>query len=564
VIRTLDEAGYTVTKATLGVPYRVSQPVNRQRGYPKVFMTSDLRGIDDEDVVLIDFLKMADRSAEDFDTITTAVQSAYVTEWPPDRIVDPRPLLASQTMGKIDRILEYGGVVIAVAGPHVHGTYARFEPQLLEISGSFGGADVYALLGTQAYGMNMPESAGREVGIVNESHPVSIILTRHREAIRYAYKIEPWYRRLEFWTAIATNRYGDMIAGVMRPETGGTVILLPPAGDETAEIIREIIEQALPSLAPDVVPHLAKKEWLNDHAYIPPAIAEQLTALEELDTGYRKQKALIEAALEEERWKTTYLQDLLTATDRDLVMAVHAVLRNDFGFLDVIDVDAERKQPSAAAGAALREDLCVPSTGTVLLFEVKGIGGRGTDSDILQVEKAVTLHADEHPGQAVKGITVVNHQRHRPPLERDYEFLREDLLKILNAKSLAVITTWDLFRLAVNRQTHNWPKTALQDVFTKSGRIGFLPAHYEEIGRVTEYFAKSRAVVIYLTAPLAVGDRIAFERPVVFYEQNVEGIRVHDEPTTAAPAGSEIGILTNIPRADARPGRRVYRVLTAW
>jgi hypothetical protein len=291
-------------------------------------------------------------------------------------------------------------------------------------------------------------------------------------------------------------------------------------------------------------------------------VAEQMKALEEFETTYREQKAGIENALAEARRKAVYLQDLLTASDHDLVTAVHAVLRNDFGFLDVIDVDAERTQLVSAAGSALREDLRVPSTDPVLLFEVKGIGGRGTDSDILQVEKAVTLHRGEQSGRAVKGITVVNHQRHRPPLARDYEFLRDDLLTILNAKSLAVITTWDLFRLAVNRQTHNWPTKALQDVFLQSGRIGFLPAHYQEIGVVTEYFGKRRAVVIRLTAPLAVGDRIAFERPVLFHEQDVEGMRVEDKDVTAATPGTEIGIL--ISHSEARRGTRVYRVRTSW
>jgi hypothetical protein len=80
--------------------------------------------------------------------------------------------------------------------------------------------------------------------------------------------------------------------------------------------------------------------------------------------------------------------------------------------------------------------------------------------------------------------------------------LRDDLLTILNAKSLAVITTWDLFRLAVNRQTHNWPTKALEDRLSASALSGDW--------RRERILAKKRAVVIRLTAPLAAGDRIAF------------------------------------------------------
>jgi hypothetical protein len=560
VVRTLDEAGYTITKATLGIPYRLPPAGNTA----KVFMTGELRGIDEEDVILIDFASIAARTPVEANAIRSATDSSFITELPTDGIVDPRPLLASQTMGKIDRILEHGGVVIAVIGPHVHGSYAWASPQFLETGSSFSGSDVYSLLGVQAYGMNTPPAEGREVRIANESHPVSIVLARHRDSMTYAYKIEPWHRRLEFWTATATNKYGDMIAGVMVPETGGTVILIPPAGDQTAAIIRELIEQALPIIAPDVVPHLVKRVWLNELPYLTPAVAEHNSALQTLEDEHRSRRSQIEAALENARQKSTDLQNLLIATDRELVMAVHAVLHDEFGFHDIIDVDSEKRQAAGAAGDDLREDLRVPSTNPVLLFEVKGIGGRGKDSDLLQVEKAVTLHAHEQPGRTFKGVTVLNHQRHRPPLDRDYEFLRDDLVTILETKALAAITTWDLFRLAVNRQAHSWPTKALQDIFFQSGRIGAVPAHYEEIGRITQYFAKVRAAIILLSAPLQVGERIALERPVLFHEQDVTGIRLNDKEIPSAAAGVEIGIISDIPRADARPGTRVFRVNTGW
>ena len=309
---------------------------------------------------------------------------------------------------------------------------------------------------------------------------------------------------------------------------------------------------------------MAVQAWLNELPYLTPAVAEQNSALQTLEDEYRSRRSQIEAALENARLKSTDLQNLLIATDRELVMAVHAVLRDEFGFHDIIDVDSEKKQAAGAAGDDLREDLRVPSTNPVLLFEVKGIGGRGKDSDLLQVEKAVTLHAHEQPGRTFKGVTVLNHQRHRPPRDRDYEFLRDDLVTILETKALAAITTWDLFRLAVNRHAHSWPTKALQDIFFQSGRIGAVPAHYEEIGRITQYFAKGRAAIILLSAPLQVGERIAFERPVLLHEEDVTGIRLNDKEVPSAAAGVEIGIVSDIPRADARPGTRVFRVNTGW
>ena len=116
----------------------------------------------------------------------------------------------------------------------------------------------------------------------------------------------------------------------------------------------------------------------------------------------------------------------------------------------------------------------------------------------------------------------------------------------------------------MNRQAHGWPTKALQDVFFRSGRIEPVPAHYEEVGSVIEYFARPRAVIIRLSAALAIGDRIAFDRPVLYYEEDVASMQLDGVEVASASAGDEVGMISSLPKTDARRGVRVFRVTKTW
>jgi hypothetical protein len=557
VIDVLRNAGYVVATGSLGAPYRLPGLGRRSNALPRVFSTGDLRGIDEQEIIVIDLALSAGREPLDWTAVDNRANTGFITEWRNDRIVDPRPLLASLAMGKIDKILAHGGVVIAFLGERLIGSFSREEDSGAEIGGSFSGSDTYAILGSDAWGMNTYESAGNEVQIPNDLNAVSKVLARHLSELAYEYKLEPFWRRLEEWVVTATNKYDEMIAGVMTPKRGGTIILLPRVREGKSVIVRELVEQALPEVAPELVPHLVNKEWLNKAPYVLPSVTKIEDNLEQLNAAYSAHRADIEAQLNGERKRIEPLQKLLTTYDRELVLAAFVVLRDEFGFENVIDVDLEEQTD---ADADLREDLSVPSTDPILLFEVKGIGGTGGDDDILQIEKAVTLHSHEEPEKRFKGVTLLNHQRHRLPTERDADFLRPDLAKILKSKQLALLTTWDMYRLVMNRHTHGWPMKALQDIFMRSGRIEAVPAHYEEIGHITDYYAKPFAVIIQLTGALEVGDRIAFERAVLFHEETVSGIRIDNRDVSAASPGDEIGIVSDLAKADARQNVRVFRI----
>ena len=64
----------------------------------------------------------------------------------------------------------------------------------------------------------------------------------------------------------------------------------------------------------------------------------------------------------------------------------------------------------------------------------------------------------------------------------------------------------------------------------------------EPVGQVAGYFARPSAAVVWLTAPLRVGDVIYVKGATSDFQQVVESMQVTHQPAQEAAAGSEAGV----------------------
>jgi len=63
-----------------------------------------------------------------------------------------------------------------------------------------------------------------------------------------------------------------------------------------------------------------------------------------------------------------------------------------------------------------------------------------------------------------------------------------------------------------------------------------------EIGHITHFFSKISVVVVELTLPLAVGDRILIKGPSTDFEQTVESMQIDRKAIPRAESGQSIGL----------------------
>jgi hypothetical protein len=199
-----------------------------------------------------------------------------------------------------------------------------------------------------------------------------------------------------------------------------------------------------------------------------------------------------------------------------------------------------------------------------VLVEVKGINGHPKDNDIFQVVKNIMPRSKEWKRFDVRGLSVVNHERGLPPLDRTQQPFQKAQITSAEGQHLGLLSTWDLYRLARGYTRNNWkPEDIAKTLTETSGRIDPVPAHYTRVGHIENYYEQAEAVVIKLTEgqAIGVGDTVAFVLPVDFLEEITTSIQVNNEVVEVSPTAGRIGLKTDLTKDHARQKTPVYRVL---
>jgi hypothetical protein len=289
-------------------------------------------------------------------------------------------------------------------------------------------------------------------------------------------------------------------------------------------------------------------------------VLEKASQISAIQDEAAKRVTQLEKAIEKERNANKFLYDLLRETGTSLVIAVQRAL-TILGFKDIVDVDQEMK--NAGKDASLREDLRIHDSSPVLVVDIKGVAGKPSDDEALQSQKHAFIYIQENNRPDVRGLTIVNHQRLLPPLDRDNDMpFRQEILDNAAQTKLGVMTTWDLFRLVRGFSRHRWSPDHVKSLFYATGRIFPIPRHYELIGRIRQVWKNAFSVQVE-RGTLNVGDRISIEFPVDFNEQVVASLQLNDVNVQTADAGQEIGILRDPASGDLKEGFSVYRVRPA-
>jgi hypothetical protein len=198
-----------------------------------------------------------------------------------------------------------------------------------------------------------------------------------------------------------------------------------------------------------------------------------------------------------------------------------------------------------------------------LLVEVNGASGLGKESKKLQVWKYLLPRAQQLQRFDVRGLSIINHERNIPPLDRQNKTpFQKDVLINAEEHKVGLLTTWDLYRLTRSFLKNSWRHEDVKDLFYRSGRIEPIPGHYEYLGTLQRYIEERGLAGIQIdSGELKKGDRIAFELPVEFEEQEVTSLQVSNEPVESATVGALAGIETQLTKEQAKKGTRVFRII---
>ncbi|NYD49080.1 hypothetical protein BJY14_005063 [Actinomadura luteofluorescens] len=539
--------------------------VNRSASYVALKPVPDLPGHTEQEIIVANLSGQtpAEGTKESFAHPSPGV----TTVWAPAKygLIDERPMAMLHAQGSMNRIYRHGGVFVIFAA-------APFDPKYMvgerhDYSGDLDSlrarpylADNWCLLPALRR-LAVHKDTGQEMDVADNGVARRLGIDGYFDDGHFECVVKPGRGYEENWSTLATNKYGDPVAGLFTEEQEGNLnlIFIFPQLSRRRELVVELVERILPEMSPRLFPHAEGSRWTRRPEYDLPRIASLKSEITAIQEDSRTRVRQLEEKIENERQRYGFLHDLVTATGDDLVQAVIHALQT-IGFHDVRDVDAEAE--AAGETGPRREDLRIMDAPMPVLVEVKGITGKPKEVNALQVAKYIAPRMKEWGRTDIHGLAIVNHQRNLPALDREHEHVfQSDVLTTAKEQDLTLLTTWDLFRLVRGFISNDWRHEDVAELFVTSGRMCPLPAHYKPIGYVDGYWAKASALGLRLqSGPLHVGDRIAYELPVDFVEESVTSLRINDRQVNAANAGDRVGIMTKLNQHEARKGVRVYRV----
>ncbi|MHC4864070.1 MAG: hypothetical protein ACYTEX_08305 [Planctomycetota bacterium] len=552
--------GYNVSEGTFGTPYNV----RKADGYEPVIPNGSLSNFTEQEIIVIDLVPAK--------PLDGPVGEKTVSEGKKDwwascsvGVIDPRPRMMSNVQYDFERILAHGGVCV------VFGDRRRRQDLTftwLRRGSLLGGTAIpydnwsFSSRLTEKH-IRIARDSGREFKPWGSS-VLEEVLSKHSEGSSFRCTFERgWKTEESDWVSLAESKYGEVVSVAIGidngPEKAHGCILIFPQIKNKAGFLSELVGEALPSIFPHLFPHVEGANWVHWEEYELANVLDLQGQIRVIEERAEKEERELTDKIADERERNGYLYDLLRETDSTLVQAVITAL-GVVGFTDVVDVDKELRASGEAA--SLREDIQVKDRSPALIVDVKGITGKPSDAEAMQSQKHASIRMKEWDRTDVGGLTIVNHQRHLPPLERENEMpFRKEILEGATQLSLGLMTTWDLYRLVRSFLKNGWKHEDVRNLFYESGRVSIVPEHYHYIGQVRRVWPRAKAVSVVIEKEgLKEGDRIGFELPVEFAEQIAKSLQLKDEGVTEAKVGDEVGIRVDLPTDSIRQGVRVYRV----
>jgi len=543
----LKEKGFNVSSGSLGKPYVVEMGSNLL----PLIGEGELPNYREQEIVVVDlsYGELAKgpvgdkhRPEKELDFWAKCDQG----------FIDPRPRVSFLVKDAFDRAHSRGGVFVVFADrrTNIQTCVAKVVYRELEIEEPFK-PDVWHLL-WELEDMQVKADHGYEMEVCANS-PLARLVYEHLPGGEFFCTLEGGYRRDDKWSPLVTNKFGETVGLCRCRGEEGSVIVLPQLKEKN-EFLVKLFSNVLPEIAPHLFPDLDKGMWTHRPEYELTRVRDlqekQIEIMNKAHDEVADLKNQISIEIEKEGW----IHDLLTATGDELVEAVKRAL-SELGLQKIVDVDEARDRE----GKTRREDLQVQDKSPWLIVDVKGIGNYPSDEDVLQAAKHAMILMKELNRTDIDGLSIINHQRHLPPLDRENSMpFRQELIDAATVQHLGLLTTWDLYRLIINARKLGWSSGNCIPILYDKGRIEVIPRHYQFIGKVEKVWTDKIGVVIKQNQ-LEIGDRVAVEFPIEFEECDVKSIVVNDSSVEIARVGDPTGLLW--PGASSvREGMRLFRI----
>lgn len=553
----LIKEGYNVSVGTFGKPYKVPKSSN----YNPVVVDASLPNYTEQEIIIVDLIPGTLNSRSPAEKM---VPNEELDWWAKCNFgqIDPRPRAMVIVQDSFDRILANGGAFVVFSDSRhsqelVLARYYANRYQGFSVDQKIPD-DNWSFLSILS-NLTITSDDGEEIQASREGGSLVKLLADHLDDASFRCTFRPEWHIKQRWTTIAQNKYGAAVGGIVSPPEGtksGWIFILPQIRNK-AVFLSAFLKSILPDLCPRLFPHAEGQNWVHRAEYELPSVLAKAQQISNIQDESAQKIAALEKAILADRNANQFLYALIRETGDSLVEAVKEAL-SILGFKSVVDVDKEMAR--AGKDGSLREDLRIHDKSPVLIVDIKGVAGTPADAEALQSQKHAFIYIQEQKCANVRGLTIINHQRLLPPLERENNMpFRNEILLNAEQLNLGLLTGWDLFRLVRGFIQNKWIPDQVTPLFYQIGRIFPIPIHYAYIGKIKQIWKSAFSVEIERDE-IRVGERIAIEFPVDFDEQDVISLWINNESVNIASANCEVGIQRRESLPRVRCGMPVYRI----
>lgn len=452
----------------------------------------------------------------------------------PETDFNPQPFVGSIIMGIIQQILKRGGIVVIFAGD-----YSIIEYNFVEVPNTYGmiknpKCNSYSFLPINP---TYNSKFGKETSIIPKS-VFNETLSKYSYDFEYHVIISPMMKwddkKLipdECFHPLMVNKDNEIVSFAYQYENG--LILYLPKISQIVPFLKDILENDLPNISPNLFPYNTQHRWLEDSQYLLPHEHEYHERINQLTTEFISHKNRIIQDIIENKTKYECLHKLLIENSNELVISViHFLLW--LGFSNVRNMDEETEN--------LDEDIQVDIANGLLVIEVKGIFGTSKDEECSQISKIRYRRIKERGKPDVKALYIVNHQRNIPPHLRNNPLFSINQINDAENDDRGLLTTYQLYKLFYWIKSGIITKEQAREQILKIGLVDFKPINTIEIEPPEKILKEGMVIIIKSPSELSQKDQIIIFRHSNYFITNIQSIQNHDKIVDTVDEGTTIGV----------------------
>jgi len=535
----LKSAGFNVSAGTFGTPYKVEVSDN----YQTVIPNPNLPNFSEQEIIIIDLTAPPILNSPAGKKITSEGEDDW---WAKCSLgfIDPRPYVMSWVKDSFDRILNNGGAFVIFAQPHLYQNIClarkQFDQFKIEKNIEFKNWSFLSILSNH---LETKEDYGFEIFLQDQRLKEFYFIKEALKNTQFTATIKFDYGYEKYFITILKNKYGDNIGGIFfQEESKGRIVILPQI-TKKSEVVVSLINEFLPTLSPHLFPDFKMFKWVENNEYELDTILNYKTEKMKVNQRAKKELEEIDKKILKERERFGFLHEIITKSGDELVVSVKKCLEF-IGFKKVINID--EKIDNQEGSTSKQEDLQILDKSPILLLEIKGLSGRPRESDTMQVYKYISRRMKESGRTDVRGISIINHQRNIPPLERDNRnVFTKQQIDDANSNDITLLTTWDLFLLTRGMIKWKWNPKVLKDLLYRKGIFSKIPTNYKPVGKVVKYWKKLNVIEVKIDDnKIQKGQLVGYVTAKGYFEEYALSLQVENKNVIDAIPGQIVGIKT--------------------